>query len=58
MYLLKSSQNKKGQKIFQAQILLSFLQLAAEKKDIGNGAPGNFFGPSYFETALDQADLS
>ena len=30
----------------------TFLQLAAEKKYSKNGAAGNFFGPSYFVTAL------
>ena len=29
-----------------------FLQLAAEKKDSKNDAARNFFGPSYFVTAL------
>ena len=31
---------------------MSFSQLPAVKKDTENGAPGNFFGPSYFVTAL------
>ena len=31
---------------------MSFSQLPAVKKDTENGAPGKFFGPSYFETAL------
>ena len=31
---------------------MSFSQLPAVKKDTENGAPGIFFGPSYFETAL------
>ena len=30
----------------------TFLQLAAEKKYSKNGAVGNFFGTSYFVTAL------
>jgi hypothetical protein len=33
--------------------LNTFLQLAAEKKYSKNGAAGNFFGPSYFVTALE-----
>ena len=31
---------------------MSFSQLPAVKKDTENGAPGKFFGPSYFVTAL------
>ena len=31
---------------------IPFLQLAAEEKDSKNGAARNFFGPSYFVTAL------
>ena len=31
---------------------MSFSQLPAVKKDTENGAPGNFFGPPYFVTAL------
>ena len=31
---------------------MSFSQLPAVKKDTKNGAPGNFFGPFYFVTAL------
>ena len=51
--LLKPGQNKKGQKIFQLhRFLNTFLQLAAEKKYSKNGAAGNYFGPSYFVTAL------
>ena len=38
---LKSSQNKKGQKIS-----------SCTEKDTENCAPGIFFGPSYFEAAL------
>ena len=53
-YLLKPGQNKKGPKIFQLhRFLNTFLQLAAEKKYSKNGAAGNFFGPSYFVTALE-----
>ena len=54
MYIcLKSGQNKKGQNFFQLhRFLNTFLQLAAEKKYSKNGAAGNFFGPSYFVTAL------
>jgi hypothetical protein len=44
---------KPGQNIFQLHHFLNtFLQLAAEKKFSKNGAAGNFFGPSYFVTAL------
>ena len=51
--LIKPSQNKKGQKIFQLhRFLNTFLQQAAEKKYSKNSAAGNFFGPSYFVTAL------
>ena len=35
-----------------APFSVSFSQLPAAKKDIENGAPGIFFDPSYFETAL------
>ena len=50
---VKPGQNKKVQKIFQLhRFLNTFLQLAAEKKYSKNGAAGNFFGPSYFVTAL------
>ena len=31
---------------------MSFSQLPVVKKDTKNDAPGNFFGPSYFVTAL------
>jgi hypothetical protein len=31
---------------------VSFLQLPAVEKDTENGTPGNFFGSSYFGTAL------
>ena len=48
MDLLKPSQNKTGQK----KIPLSFSQLPAVKKDTKTGAPGYFFGPSYFVTTL------
>jgi len=52
---LKPGQNKKGQKMFQLhRFLNTFLLLAAEKKYSKNGAAGNFFGPSYFLTALEQ----
>ena len=51
--VLKPFQNKKGQKkIPGAQFSASFSQLPAVKKDTENCAPGNFFGPSYFEAAL------
>ena len=50
---VKPGQNKKGQKIFHLhRFLNTFLQLAAEKKDSKDGAATNFFGPSYFVTAL------
>ena len=44
MYLLKQSQNKKGQK--------KYLQLAAEKKTPFLVQLEQFFGPSYFVKAL------
>ena len=51
--LIKSSQNKKGQKNFQVHSFRClFLQLAAEKKTPKTVHLENFFGPSYFETAL------
>ena len=56
--LLKPSQNKKGQKIFQLHHFLNtFLQLAAEKMYSKNSAAGKFFGPSYFVMALDALNL-
>ena len=59
MYLLKPGQNKKGQKFFQLhRFLNTFLQLAAEKKYSKNGATENFFGPSYFVTALTSNHFS
>ena len=52
---LKPGQNKMGQKFFQLhRFLNTFLQLAAEKKYSKNGAARNFFGPSYFVTALEK----
>ena len=52
-FLLKPGQNKKGQKTFQLHHFLNtFVQQAAEKKYSKNSAAGNFFGPSYFVTAL------
>ena len=51
--MLKPGQNRKVQNFFQLhRFLNTFLQLAAEKKYSKNGAAGNFFGPSYFVTAL------
>ena len=51
--LLKSSQNKKGQKNFQVHSFrCPFLQLAAEKKTPKTVHLEIFFGPSYFETTL------
>ena len=38
--------------------MMSFLQLAAEKKYSINGAARNFFGPSYFVTALEHFFLT
>jgi hypothetical protein len=54
--LLKPGQNNKGQNFFlsAAPFFEYFLQLAAEKKYSKNGAAGNFFGSSYFVTALDR----
>ena len=53
--LIKLSQNKKGQNIFQVHSFRClFLQLAAEKKTL---CTWNFFGPSYFETALVKISL-
>ena len=46
----KSSQNKKGQTIFQVHSFRClFLQLAAEKKTPKTVHLEIFFGPSYFE---------
>ena len=50
--LLKSTQNKKGQKIPGAQFSVSFFTAVSWEKDTKNCAPGIFFGSSYFETAL------
>ena len=51
--LLKSSQNKKGQKNFQVHSFRClFLQLAAEKKTPKTVHLEFFFGPSYLEAAL------
>ena len=53
--LIRPGQKKNGQKVsFLAAPFFfnSFLWLAAEKKDSKNGAARNFFGPSYFLTAL------
>ena len=58
---LKPGQNKKDQKIFQlhrSSFLNTFLELAAEKKYPKIGAAGNFFGPSYFVTALVSSGIS
>ena len=49
---LKPFQNQKGKKNPGAPFWVSFSQLPAVKKDTENGAPGNFFVPSYFVTAL------
>ena len=50
---LKPSQTRKGRKNFMLHHFSNpFLLLAAEKKDSKNGAARNFFGPSYFVTAL------
>ena len=51
--ILKPGQNKKGQKIFQLhRFLNTSSQLPAVEKYSNNGSAGNFFGPSYFVTAL------
>ena len=51
--MVKPSQNKKGQKVFQLhRFLNTFSQLPAVKKYQKNGAVGKFLGPSYFEPAL------
>ena len=51
--MLKPSQDKKGQKIFQLHCFLNtFSQLLAVKKYSKNGAAGKFVGPSYFDPAL------
>ena len=49
---LKPSRIKKGQKDFQVHCFQWFFTAESCEKDKKNGAPGNFFGPSYFETAL------
>ena len=50
---LKPSQNKKGRKNFQLhRFFNTFSQLPAVKKYSKNGAAGKFFGPSYFDPAL------
>ena len=54
---LKPCQNEKGQNIFQLHnfrsLFLKFSQLPAVETDTENGAPGNFFSPSYFDMALE-----
>ena len=53
--MLKPSENKKGQKIFQLhRFLNTFSQLPAVKKYSKNGAARKFLGPSYFDLALTQ----
>ena len=53
-YVQKSSQNKKGRKIFQLHHFLNtFSQLPAAKKYSKTGAAVKFFGPSYFDPALN-----
>jgi hypothetical protein len=50
----KAGSKLEGPKNFPAALFLNtFLQMAIEKKYSKNGAAGNFFGPSYFVTALD-----
>jgi hypothetical protein len=50
---LKPFQNKKVPEKFPgAPFLVSFSQMPVVQKDTKNGAPGYFFGPSYFVTAL------
>ena len=52
--LLKPSLNKEGQKFFQVhRFRVSSFTADSWEKDTENSAPGNFFGPSYFETALN-----
>ena len=53
-FFVKPLQNKKGQKIFYLhRFLNTFSLLPAVKKYSKNGAAGIFFGPSYFDPALD-----
>ena len=47
---LKPFQNKKGKKFSTCTVFGVFF--SAVKKDTENGAPGNFFGPSYLVMAL------
>jgi hypothetical protein len=52
--ILKLSQNKKGQHIFYLHRFWNpFSQLPAVKKNSKNGAARTFFGPSYFDPALE-----
>ena len=46
--LIKQSQNKKGRKFVSAAVPVSFLQLAAEKKDTIFGAAETNFQPFLF----------
>ena len=36
---------------------MSFSQVPAVEKDAKNGARGDFFGPSYYDTVLDVASF-
>ena len=37
---------------------MCFSTAGSWEKDTENGAPGNFFGPSYFETALHKCQIN
>ena len=52
MYVLKLSQNKKGQKFSSCTKDGVFFTAGNWDKDIIFGATRNIFGPSYFVTAL------
>ena len=46
------SKQKVPEKFPGAPFLVSFSEMPVVQKDTKNGAPGYFFGPSYFVTAL------
>ena len=52
LYILKPSQNTKGQKFFSCIIFDSFFTAGSWEKGSKNGADRKFFGLSYFVTAL------
>ena len=54
--LLKPFQNKKEQKKFRCTVFGVFFSAVNCKKDTENGAPRNYFGTSYFVTALTDSD--